>query len=52
MEKVYSLDEERYYDYDDLLEQIENENLDDYFRTTLLSEIIAVVIELVSKQQL
>mgnify|MGYP003392919231 FL=1 len=28
MEKVYSLDEERYYDYDDLLEQIENENPD------------------------
>ena len=28
MEKVYSLDEERYYDYDDLLEQIENENTD------------------------
>lgn len=30
MEKqfVYSLDEERYYDLDDILEQIENENLD------------------------
>ena len=26
MEKVYSLDEERYYDYDDLLEQIENDS--------------------------
>lgn len=28
MEKVYSLDKERYYSYDDLLEQIENDSSD------------------------